>query len=79
MGEGHAEIGPQGLPGTPGGPPRQGFELGKHLLYGIEGGTVGREKQKGGAPLRKELGTDRILMDREVIQDDEVPGAERRP
>ena len=78
MSEGRAEIRPEGLARPRGGPPRQGFELRKHLLNGIEVGTVRREKPQGGPPLFNQLRTDRILVNGEIIEDDEIPGAERR-
>ena len=76
-GHGGPQIGPERVAGPLGRAPRQGFEFGKHQLNGIEIGTVGREKHESGTRLRNVLRTDRVLVDGEVIEDDEVARVQR--
>ena len=72
MSQGRPEIRPERFTRPGGGPAGQGFELSKHLFDRIEIGTIGWQKpQRRSYPLNG-LGTERVLMDGEVIQDDEV-------
>ena len=70
--QGRPEIRPARLTRPGGRPAGQGFERGKHLFDRIESGTLGRQKPPRRAHPLNGLGTERGLMDGEIIQDDEV-------
>ena len=74
--EGRAEIGPEFLARPFRRAARKGFELGKHLLNGIEIRAVRGEKAQGRPGLLNLLSTNGILMHGEVVQDDYIARAE---
>ena len=74
MSQGRPEIRPERFTRPGGSTSGQGFEFGKHLLNGIEVWTIRGQEHELRARLGNVLRTERVLMDGEVIQDDEVPG-----
>ena len=74
--EGRTEIGPELLARPFRRAAREGFELGKYLLNGIEIRAVRGEKAQGRPGLLNLLGTNGIFMHGEVVQDNHIAWAE---
>ena len=76
------EQGADALPGcfdsSLGGFSEQGFQLGKHLLDGIEIGTIRRQEEKVRADRTNGLAHGVALVAAEIVHDDDVAGLERR-